>query len=177
MLDPLDALPEAVLVLDEERRLTHANDRVRPLLGLDDDAVGSVLGDVLVLLDESGRACPDPLPSRGTGGRIAEQVLRVRLDDGRERPVAMAGRWRPEGGIVLTFRAAGRREAVDRARSDVVATVSHEIRSPLTSVKGFTRTMLAKWDRFSDEQKRTMLETINADADRVTRLQIGRAHV
>jgi signal transduction histidine kinase len=48
--------------------------------------------------------------------------------------------------------------------------VSHEIRSPLTSVKGFTRTMLSKWDRFSDEQKRTMLETIDADADRVTRL-------
>ncbi len=54
--------------------------------------------------------------------------------------------------------------------SDLVATVSHEIRSPLTSVKGFTRTMLSKWDRFSDEQKRTMLETVNEDADRVTRL-------
>ncbi|MDX1622349.1 MAG: HAMP domain-containing sensor histidine kinase [Nitriliruptorales bacterium] len=71
---------------------------------------------------------------------------------------------------VLTFRNAGRRERIDRARSDLVATVSHEIRSPLTSVKGFTRTMLTKWERFSDEQKRTMLETINLDADRVTRL-------
>ena len=71
---------------------------------------------------------------------------------------------------MLTFRSAGRRERVDAARSDLVATVSHEIRSPLTSVKGFTSTMLRKWDRFSDEQKRTMLETINHDADRVTRL-------
>jgi signal transduction histidine kinase len=52
----------------------------------------------------------------------------------------------------------------------VVATVSHEIRAPLTSVKGFTRTLLQRWDRFSDEQKQVMLATIDQDADRVTRL-------
>jgi hypothetical protein len=48
--------------------------------------------------------------------------------------------------------------------------VAHELRAPLTSVKGFTATLLAKWSRFSDDQKRVMLETVNADADRVTRL-------
>jgi len=169
-VDLLDVLPEAVLVLDGQRRVVRGNDRARDLLGLRDGDVGGLFGEVLELLDESGRACPDPVPARGTASRVAEQVLRVRLPDGRERPVSMAGRWQPDGGLVLTFRAAGRREAVDAARSDLVATVSHEIRSPLTSVKGFTSTMLRKWDRFSDEQKRTMLETVNADADRVTRL-------
>lgn len=169
-MDPLDVLPEAVLVLDEQRRLVRGNDRARDLLGLRADLEGEQLGDVLELLDESGRPCGDPVPPRGTADRVAEQVLRVRLPDGRDRPVAMVGRWQRDGGVVLTFRAAGRREAVDAARSDLVATVSHEIRSPLTSVKGFTSTLLRKWDRYSDEQKRTMLETVNADADRVTRL-------
>jgi signal transduction histidine kinase len=51
-----------------------------------------------------------------------------------------------------------------------VSTVAHELRSPLTSVKGFTATLLNKWSRFTDDQKRVMLETVNADADRVTRL-------
>jgi len=51
-----------------------------------------------------------------------------------------------------------------------VSTVAHELRSPLTSVKGFTATLLSKWGRFTDDQKRVMLETVNADADRVTRL-------
>ena len=51
-----------------------------------------------------------------------------------------------------------------------MSTVAHELRSPLTSVKGFTATLLAKWGRFTDDQKRVMLETVNADADRVTRL-------
>ncbi len=37
-------------------------------------------------------------------------------------------------------------------------------------MKGFTATLLAKWERFTDDQKRLMLETVDADADRVTRL-------
>ena len=52
----------------------------------------------------------------------------------------------------------------------LLSTVSHELRAPLTSVKGFTATLLNKWDRFTDDQKRVMLEVVNADADRVTRL-------
>lgn len=169
-MDTDDALPEAVLVLDEHRTLTGCNDRSAQLLGVTGEAVGKRLQDVVTLLDDTGVVCADPLPPRGLGRRIAEQVLHVRLDAGRTRPVAMAGRWQDGGGVVLTFRSAGRREALEAARSDLVATVSHEIRSPLTSVKGFTRTLLLKWERFSDEQKRTMLETINEDADRVTRL-------
>lgn len=169
-MDPFDALPEAVLVLDEARVITACNDRASALLGVTTDDLGRRLDDALTLLDDAGQLCPDPLPARGLADRVAEQLLRVRLPDGRERPVAMAGRWQPEGGVLLSFRSAGRREAVDTARSDLVATVSHEIRSPLTSVKGFTRTLLLKWDRYSDEQKLTFLETINEDADRVTRL-------
>jgi hypothetical protein len=48
--------------------------------------------------------------------------------------------------------------------------VSHELRSPLTSVKGYTSLMLSRWDRLRDEQKLTMLEQVHHDADRVTRL-------
>jgi signal transduction histidine kinase len=51
-----------------------------------------------------------------------------------------------------------------------VATVAHELRSPLTGVKGFVQAMLNRWDKLSDEQKKLMLTTVNADADRVTRL-------
>lgn len=172
-MEPYDALPEAVLVLDEQRTLTACNDRATALLGVGTDDLGAVLGEVVVLRDDSGKVCADPVGEHGdtsVSDRIAERVYRLELPDGRRRPVALAGRWQPDGGIVLTFRSAGRREALDTARSNVVATVSHEIRSPLTSVKGFTRTLLLKWDRYSDEQKRTFLETINEDADRVTRL-------
>ena len=72
--------------------------------------------------------------------------------------------------ITLCLRGTQPRVRLERSRADLVSTVAHELRSPLTSVKGFTATLLAKWTRFTDDQKRVMLETVNADADRVTRL-------
>ncbi|HEX2382509.1 MAG TPA: ATP-binding protein [Acidimicrobiales bacterium] len=48
--------------------------------------------------------------------------------------------------------------------------VSHELRSPLTSIKGYTSVLLSRWDQIEDDQKRALLEQIRQDADRVTRL-------
>ena len=73
-------------------------------------------------------------------------------------------------GVVVGLRDTRARAREETSRAELVSTVAHELRSPLTSVKGFTATLLAKWERFTDEQKRLMLETVNADADRVTRL-------
>ena len=72
--------------------------------------------------------------------------------------------------LTITLRSADQQARLERKRADLVSTVAHELRSPLTSVKGFTATLLSKWPRFTDDQKRVMLETVNADADRVTRL-------
>jgi signal transduction histidine kinase len=167
-LSLFDRLPEAVVVVGSEGVVTFVNDRAGLLLGLTDDVVGKHLDDVLDLRDDAGVRCTVLGVRPRIGDRLAERVLHLG-ENGRRRPVAITGRWHDDE-LVLTARSAGRREALDRVRGDVVATVSHEIRSPLTSVKGFTRTLLARWDRFSDEQKRAMLETIDADADRVTRL-------
>ena len=53
---------------------------------------------------------------------------------------------------------------------EIVAAVSHELRSPLTSVKGFSRLLLDRWDRLSEADKLDLVAQINRDADRVTRL-------
>ncbi len=64
-----------------------------------------------------------------------------------------------------------RRGKQDEERTvELIATVSHEIRSPLTTIKGFTKTLLDRWDRLGDETKIDMLRAIDADADRVTRI-------
>src|SRR5256714_5454470 len=72
--------------------------------------------------------------------------------------------------VVLVVRAAARRAHLVASGIEVVSTVSHELRSPLTSVKGYTSLLLNRWDRLKDDQKRMMLEQVNHDADRVTRL-------
>jgi signal transduction histidine kinase len=141
--------------------------------------VGQPAADALPLADDSGTdwwKCATPLdldPARFP--RIPAQELMLTTKDGGTRPVTLtAARVPADDGsleqLVVLLRKADLRERLDAARSDLVATVSHEIRSPLTSVKGFVKTLLAKWDRFTDEQKQQMLATVNEDADRVTRL-------
>ena len=48
--------------------------------------------------------------------------------------------------------------------------IAHELRSPLTSIKGFSATLVKRWDRFTEEQKFQFIETILSDANRMSRI-------
>lgn len=54
--------------------------------------------------------------------------------------------------------------------AEFIARMAHDLRSPLTSVKGFSSTLLNRWDRFSDEQRLQLLDTIHKDAERMSRI-------
>lgn len=172
-----DELPDGLIVADRAGRVIVFNTAAERLTG--DSAPGALgrdLRDVLPLHDADGRdwwKCTDPYHGLRTRTRQPERALY--LPDGREVLVSAAYTRSPRRGgdvvrVAVTMRDAAQRGRTERSRADLVSTVAHELRSPLTSVKGFTATLLAKWDRFTDDQKRVMLETVNADADRVTRL-------
>jgi signal transduction histidine kinase len=76
----------------------------------------------------------------------------------------------PVSDVAVSLRSGRARARLDRDRSDLVATVAHELRSPLTGVKGFVQALLNRWDRLNDEQKKLMLTTVHADSDRLSRL-------
>lgn len=176
-MDPLDAyeeLPDGVLVAGPTGLVTGLNAAGRKLLSRP-DAIGRDYREVLPLHDPGGAdwwSCVTPYGGLRTRSGSPERLLELR--SGRQLLVtARYVRERPGGPtvrLVVAFRDARARRRADRERSDLVSTVAHEIRSPLTTVKGFTSTLLTKWDRLADTQKRAMLAAVNADADRVTRL-------
>lgn len=174
--DAFDALPDGVVLADGEGRVTVVSEVAAAMLDVDPSAAtGRPLADVLALSDHDGRAwvrCNDPyggLPSR-TG--VPEQSWV--LPDGTEVLVAARLHRRRRGGpveqVAISIRSGRGRARLDRERSDLVATVAHELRSPLTGVKGFVHALLNRWDRLNDDQKQLMLTTVSADADRLSRL-------
>jgi len=72
--------------------------------------------------------------------------------------------------VLMSVRDASARQRAEQDHAALISTIAHELRSPLTSVKGFSATLLRGWEKFTDEQKRFMIETMETDADRVSRL-------
>lgn len=170
----LDALPDGVLVADANGVVRHLNARAVEMLG-PAAAVGVPLRDAVALQDLDGRGWFDCL--RPYDGVPTRRTLVERgwfLPDGTELLVtARISRSDPRSpvqqvGVVL--RGARERARVDRERADLVASMAHELRSPLTGLKGFTATLLQRWDLFGDDQKKLIMQSVHNDTDRLTRL-------
>ncbi len=155
-----DLLPDAVLVVDDDGILVAANAAAHALLGRLDDRVGTPVIEALDVRDALGDpVAVDDLPRTATEVELAFHDV-----DGTEVAVTVTGLAGAEG-VVLCARPVG-----DRSGIAIVSTVSHELRSPLTSVKGYVSLMLNRWERIDDDKKREMLTQVHHDADRVTRL-------
>jgi signal transduction histidine kinase len=182
-----DDIPDGLVIADHAGRVAVFNRAAARLTGISPAwALGRDVVQVLPLRDADEQcwwAAAQPYGGLTTRSRHPETCLH--LPDGPDLLVSVGyvrcprGQgpregWHREPGsvrrVMITLRGTEQRVRLERSRADLVSTVAHELRSPLTSVKGFTATLLAKWTRFTDDQKRVMLETVNADADRVTRL-------
>ncbi|MFW6640505.1 ATP-binding protein [Nocardiopsis algeriensis] len=169
-----DDLPDGVLVADARGRVVLFNAQAAQLTGIPaETALGGDYRAALPLVGADGNDWWEASdPYGGDRSRTRQTERAVYLPD--EREILVAARYvraRPGGELVrlvVTLRDASTR--AERSRADLVSEVAHELRSPLTSVKGFTSTLLTKWERLTEKQKIFMLETVNADADRVTRL-------
>ncbi len=49
----------------------------------------------------------------------------------------------------------------------LISKLAHDLRSPLTAVQGFSKTLVSRWDRFDDGQRFELVETIHTEAERM----------
>jgi len=193
----VDLLPDAVLRLDPAGRIHDANQAAVELTGYPlATLIGSVCAELLDPQTVDGHALLAEGLHRSASIRsvraIPEQQVRLLSAEGAEIATFVTGSYQRDAsgrliGATLVLREAGRRAHQAPSGMEIVSTVSHELRSPLTSVKGYTGLLLSRWERLTDDQKREMLEQVNHDADRVkrlidelldiSRLETGRLHL
>jgi signal transduction histidine kinase/CheY-like chemotaxis protein len=89
--------------------------------------------------------------------------------DGRTLSVIAGALGTEADGVVWTVRDMSERARLEQAKSDFVATASHELRSPLTSIKGFVELLDRSPENMSDRQ-REFVEIILRSTDRLVDL-------
>ena len=55
-------------------------------------------------------------------------------------------------------------------QDEFIATVSHEMRTPLTSIRGFSQTLLNSWDKIGDDDKKKFIGIIEEQSNRLIHL-------
>ncbi len=173
----LEFIPDGLIAaVGPDATVRFMNTRAEQITGIDAaDALGRDIREALPLQDLEGQSWWEVTdPWHGLLTRTGHRERLLVLPSGRELLVtAKYVRGGPGGevrAVVVGLRDAEGRRRAEAESAALLTTVAHELRSPLTGVKGFSSTLLRNWDRFTDDQKRLMLETIEADADRVTRL-------
>jgi PAS domain S-box-containing protein len=71
-------------------------------------------------------------------------------------------------GRIFAFRDISAEHLVEQMKSDFVSTVSVELRTPLTSIYGFAQTLLREDVAFGEVERRTFLEFIARESERLT---------
>lgn len=71
-------------------------------------------------------------------------------------------------GRIFAFRDISSEHVVEQMKSDFVSTVSVELRAPLTTIYGFAQTLLREDITFGDAERRTFMEFISRESERLT---------
>lgn len=170
-------LPEGIIVADEDLRVVLANPASAHFLGLE----GALPEGVA--LAEHLREYVEPLLH--DPGELSRFLERVRSHDrglaecwldfkevGRRLWLVGAPLWgedgtRPSGQVIL-IRDARQEEESDREKLGFISVVSHELRSPLTSILGYSELLLAR--DFKRERRQEFVQSIFNQAQHLARL-------
>jgi PAS domain S-box-containing protein len=104
-----------------------------------------------------------PVAEHGAAARSATLPARVDTRDLWLSFVAV----RSADGIVYAFRDLTSERRLEDEKSDFIATISHELRTPMAAVYGAAQTLLSRDSELTAEQKREMLEMVTTQAARL----------
>ena len=154
----VEAMSEGVIAADDRGRITTANPSARRLLGYAADAPLPELPQIF-----RSREARELVDTVLAGDADASRTLDL---DGRT--LLITGRALPSGGAVLVMHDLTELRRLESVRRDFVANVSHELKTPLTSISGYSETLLS--DRPDPETVHLFLTRIATNARRMQHL-------
>jgi two-component system phosphate regulon sensor histidine kinase PhoR len=156
---------DGVVLLDTAGRVLHWNRAAAAITNVaEQDAVDRLVGDVVPTWDVlTSQVTPVP-----PGGAARPVTVPIVLG-GRERWVSVSGVDFGDG-TVYALQDVTEEHALEKTRSDFVATASHELRTPLAAVYGAVRTLRRDDVELSEADRNQFLEMIESEATRLAKI-------
>tara|TARA_Y100000590_G_scaffold311728_1_gene352273 strand:- start:9398 stop:10699 length:1302 start_codon:yes stop_codon:yes gene_type:complete len=153
----IDCMAEGVIALSEDVRVLRMNRSARALLELPETQTPAPIG--LVIHNNKLRSLLEGSVNRG----IASGEVEV---NGRQ--LLVSSRPLDLGGAVATLLDVSEIRKLEQVRRDFVANASHELKTPLTSIRGYAETLLE--DEPSKKIQREFIDSIRKNTIRLERL-------
>ncbi|WP_308553298.1 ATP-binding protein [uncultured Peptoniphilus sp.] len=154
-----DYMAEGVVAIDRNRRLVHANPIARKILSLSKNHVGSVVDFSMVNIKDIDFKDVSTL-SGEVNVQIKDVFYKVKY-----APYKSEGRVL---GVIVVLQDINEEHRLDVMRREFVANVSHELKTPITTIGSYTETML---DVDMDlDSIRNFLRVIDRENNRMARL-------
>lgn len=166
----LAGIGDAVVVTGSGGRIQRFSQGAEWTFGCPGDAtMGIACHDILELRDDlEALDCSQGCPLIGADGDGAERELWRPLATGVRQPLlasarALRGRDGRVEEVVHSFRDITSVKLADEAKTMFLATTSHELKTPITVIRGFAELLVAR-PQMDDEQRRVALQTIETRA-------------
>jgi NtrC-family two-component system sensor histidine kinase KinB len=170
----IESIEDGILLIDPKGIITHINEMAAIILGVDArEALGSPFAD----LDSNHphymrvRAALESIAHQGPESMRVEVDLHVRGRDHTYllKPVPLRESQGQSFGTILILQDITYLRDKDRARTNLVATLSHELKTPLTSL-ALSAELLARSAANLDSKQRELVDAINEDLRRMRAL-------
>jgi NtrC-family two-component system sensor histidine kinase KinB len=176
----IQTMNEGILGLDENRRVLFANPVICRLLGVDEAELrGRYAPDVAATNDLMRTLIRDLMETTGQSDANKTSLLKI-FDDGKENffnrrthtvVFTRTGEAEPQqAGYVIVLENITAFKELDLAKTNFIATVSHELKTPLSSVKMSLKLLDDNRVGALNDEQRDLLGNIRADADRLLNL-------
>jgi two-component system phosphate regulon sensor histidine kinase PhoR len=161
----LEAVGDGVFLLDDQGQIGFWNQAAELVTGrVGEDVRGRPVTEVF----ESWERVAEEIPVSESSTAARPVTLPVDVD-GRELWLSFVA-VRSPGGVVYAFRDLTVERGLETAKSEFIATISHELRTPMTAVLGAAKTLLRNDIELSPERRRELLEMIGAQGTRLTQI-------
>jgi signal transduction histidine kinase len=170
----LDSLGSGLLVLDAQDRVSFLNRTLAEMLHVTpEEWVERPAADLLAVMAQYALPAaaarfdwPELFGSREIEWRDGETLRYFREDSGPLVPGAKG----PASGRLFAYHDVSHEKAVDRMKSEFISVASHELRTPMTSIKGSVDLILSGFAGETSPEMQELLEIAQKSCDRLVRL-------